>query len=76
MNKTKRERLDTIAQKIHDIAVELEDVLNAEKKYRDNIPENLKESEEYELSDAACDYMKESIYKLEEAELLAIDAQE
>ena len=67
MNKPRRKELDTLIEKINLINEELECVMNDEEEYRDNIPENLQESEKYTKSDEACDSLQTAIDQLEEA---------
>ena len=38
-----------------------------EEEYRDNIPENMQESERYEKADEACDNLSSAVDSLEEA---------
>ena len=44
----------------------LEDLQAEEEEYRDNIPENMQESERYEKADEACDNLSEAVDNLEE----------
>lgn len=60
MNIERRRRLSTVAEK----ATELKDMLTAvreeEEEARDNMPENLQESERYQAMDEACDIISEA----------------
>lgn len=67
MNKPRRKELDVLIEKIHLISEELECVMNDEEEYRDNIPENLQDSEKYTKADEACDSLQEAIDQLEES---------
>lgn len=53
--------------KIQEASEQLESIMDDEVEYRDNMPENLQDSERYELSDSACDSMQEALDNLEEA---------
>lgn len=67
MNKERRKTL----QEIYDIIVEAKDNLSAvcdeETEYKDNMPENLQNSERYETAVAAVDALESAVAALEEA---------
>ena len=44
-----------------------EDVKSEEEEYRDNMPENLLNSERYSMADSACDALSEAVDKISEA---------
>jgi len=67
MNRPRRKELDALVERINLIREDLECVMNDEEEYRDNIPENLQESEKYTKSDEACDSLQAAIDQLEEA---------
>ena len=67
MNNPRRKLLNDIAGKIAELKDELESVMGEEEEYRDNMPENLQNSEKYEMSESACNAMQEALDNLEEA---------
>ena len=58
MNNTRRKKLAHIQDKLREIQDELQELMEEEEEYRDNMPENLQESERYEKADEACDNMQ------------------
>ena len=76
MNRPRRNKLDTLIERINLIREELECVMNDEKEYRDSIPENLQGSKKYTKSDEACDSLQEAIDQLEEVTSSIESAQE
>lgn len=61
MNKQRRHDIDRLISKLQELAGqfdelsnELETIKNEEEEYRDNIPENLQQSEKYQTTDDAC----------------------
>lgn len=66
MNNTRRKSLNEIKEKIDDLRVDLELLLEEEQDYRDNMPENLQGSERYEKADEACDNLSDAVDGLEE----------
>ena len=66
MNKVRRKNLQAIIDQLEELKGSLED-LQAEEEYRDNIPENMQESERYEKADEACDNLSSDVDSLEEA---------
>ena len=67
MNKQRRYKLQKIYEIISDAMENLEILMNEEEEYKDNIPENLQNSERYEKAEEACDNLYEAISNLEEA---------
>lgn len=67
MNKVRRAALREIIDKIADAKDALEILKDEEEEYRDNIPENLQGSEQYQTADEACDALYEAVSQLEEA---------
>ena len=67
MNNSRRKQLEEISSKISDIKDELESVMCDEEEYRDNMPENLRNSERYEQTDAACSEMQDALDSLDSA---------
>jgi hypothetical protein len=66
MNKIRRKNLQAIIDQLEELKGSLED-LQTEEEYRDNIPENMQESERYEKADEACDNLSSAVDSLEEA---------
>lgn len=67
MNALRRKRLAKIFDRIDELKADLEEVLEEEEEYRDNIPENLQGSTRYEIADEACDSIQTAIDALDEA---------
>lgn len=74
MNKMRRKRIDEVISKLQDLQGEIEDITSEEEEYRDNMPENLVNSEKYEAAENACcsldsaySSVEEAVYMLEEA---------
>ena len=53
MNKIRRKSLQAIIDQLEELKGSLEDLQAEEEEYRDNIPENMQESERYEKADEA-----------------------
>jgi len=66
MNRERRNRLQAILGQIEDLKCSVEDILSEEENVRDNIPENLWNSETYERSEAACDNLSEAVSSLDD----------
>ena len=66
MNNVRRKTLNEIRDKIEELRGDLEAVMNEEEDYRDNMPENLQNSERYEKADDACNAMSEAIDMLDD----------
>lgn len=60
MNNIRRKRISNLIVKINMVKEELEDILNEEQDYYDNIPENLLGSERAELSEEAIGLLEEA----------------
>lgn len=67
MNKQRRKTINEIYEKIADLRNLLEEVKGEEEEYRDNMPENLQNSERYYVAEEACDNLDSAISSLEEA---------
>lgn len=67
MNKARRKALDEVISKIEEAKELLENLQAEEEEYRDNMPENLQDSERYEAADAAVDNMSSAVDALDEA---------
>jgi len=67
MNKQRRECVDAIIEKLNDIQSMVNDVLDEESEYRDNIPDNLRNSEKYENAENNCDNLQRAIDSIDEA---------
>ena len=67
MNKIRRAALVEIALKLEDIYNVLVDLAEEEEQYRDNMPENLKQSARYEKSENASSYIGDALESIESA---------
>lgn len=67
MNKFRRKALDALIERIGDIYSELEALADKERDYRDNMPENLQNSERYEAADNAVSSMEDALDNLDSA---------
>ena len=67
MNKIRRKNLQSIIDQLEELKGSLEDLQAEEEEYRDNIPENMQDSERYEKADDACDNLSDAVDSLEEA---------
>lgn len=67
MNKQRRKTINEIYEKIAALRDLLEEVKGEEEEYRDNMPENLQNSERYYVAEEACDNLDSAISSLEEA---------
>ena len=67
MNKARRKQLDEIYSKLEEIKTDLEGVSAEEEEYRDNMPENLQNSERYQVADAAVSELECAVDSLDEA---------
>lgn len=54
MNKERRKRIEDVISKLESLKDEVYEILEEETEYRDNIPENLQQSERYEKADNSC----------------------
>lgn len=66
MNKQRRKTLNQIYDKLAELRDLLEEVKEEEEEYRDNMPENLQNSERYEIAENACDNLDSAVCSLEE----------
>jgi hypothetical protein len=67
MNRIRRKTLNEIYDKLAELRDLLEEVKGEEEDYRDNMPENLQNSERYEIAENACDNMDSAVCSIEEA---------
>ncbi len=67
MNKARRKALSAIIDKLEELKCDLEVLQSEEEEYRDNMPENLQNSERYEVADNACSNMEDAVSYLEDA---------
>lgn len=65
MNKQRRQEIQNIINSIEAIRPDIESVLNDEREYRDNMPENLQSSEKYDIADAAVDNLESATEAIE-----------
>lgn len=66
MNNTRRKEINSIIEQIVDLKNNLENILQDEDDYRDNMPENLWGSKRYEISENASSNLEFAISSLEE----------
>ena len=66
MNKIRRKNLQSIIDQLEGLRDSIEDLQAEEEAYRDNIPENMQDSERYEKADAACSNLSDAVDELEE----------
>ena len=59
MNKIRRSQIEKVIAKIEEAKSELEDILNDEQDYFDNMPESFQGSERGEAAEEAIGYMEE-----------------
>lgn len=67
MNKVRRKRIDEVISKLQDLQSEINDILEEETDYRDNIPENMQQSERYENAENNCDNLQYASDSIDEA---------
>lgn len=67
MNKQRRKTLTDIYDQIAELRDLLEEVKEEEEEYCDNMPENLQNSERYEVAVEACDNLDSALSSIEEA---------
>lgn len=67
MNKERRKSLREIQSKLERLGEDLEALKEEEEEYRDNMPENLQESERYQRADEVCDLLQEALENLDNA---------
>ena len=67
MNKERRKSLREIQSKLERLGEDLEALKEEEEEYRDNMPENLQESDRYQRADVVCDLLQEALENLDNA---------
>ena len=67
MNKERRKSLREIQSKLESLGQDLEALKDEEEEYRDNMPENLQESERYQRADEVCDLLMEALENMDSA---------
>lgn len=69
MNKERRKSLREIQSKLERLGQDLEALKEEEEEeeYRDNVPENLQESDRYQRADEVCDLLQEALGSLDGA---------
>ena len=67
MNKARRKALADIQSKIEELQCLLEDIKDDEEMAKDNMPENLWESERYEMMEEAVSNMEYALDNLQDA---------
>lgn len=70
MNNKRRKTLESISAKIIDACNELREVQSEEEECRDNMPENLQNSDRYMQSEEACDQLAECVDALEDVSMI------
>jgi hypothetical protein len=65
MNRERRKALQDISTQLEELKGCLEDLMEEEEEYRDNIPENLQGSERYERAEEACDNLGSAVDELD-----------
>ena len=66
MNNLRRKRIQAVIDKLSDLKEEIDDIYNEEEEYRDNMPENLMESDRYSKADNAVENLDSSSTSLDE----------
>ena len=74
MNKVRREALAKISDSISDISLQVEDLMNEEQEYLDNMPVSLQGGEKGETASLAIENMQLAIDSLSEASNLLDEA--
>lgn len=67
MNKERRKSLREIQSKLERLGQDLEVLKEEEEEYRDNMPENLQESDRYQRADEVCDLLQEALESMDNA---------
>ena len=65
MNKERRKSLREIQSKLESLGQDLEALKDEEEEYRDNMPENLQESDRYQRADEVCDLLQEALESMD-----------
>ena len=68
MNKTREKKIRKYSSQVMQLIEDLQDVLNAEQEYFDNLSEKQQESEKGENSSAAISELEKAVNSLEEAQ--------
>ena len=66
MNDSRRQALENVKEQLQALQEQLLVILSEEEEARDNIPENMQESERYSKADAACDSIDTAADMLED----------
>ena len=66
MNKGRRSQLDLAIEKLNEAKKIIEDCYSEEESGRDNLPESLADSEQYQKMDDACNAMEDAIDGIDE----------
>lgn len=67
MNKERRKSLREIQSKLDRLGQDLETLKEEEEEYRDNLPENLQESDRFQRADEVCDLLMEALENMDSA---------
>lgn len=67
MNKERRKSLREIQSKLESLGQDLEALKDEEEEDRDNMPENLQESDRYQRADEVCDLLQEALESMDNA---------
>lgn len=59
------QKITVLLQDFEDTKDAIDDILDEEENYRDNIPENLQDGERYNKADRACDYLSSASSHIE-----------
>ena len=65
MNKIRRKALNSIIEQLQELESNIEEIMDEEMEYKDNMPENLQTSEHYEKSEEACSAMQDAIAEID-----------
>jgi vacuolar-type H+-ATPase subunit I/STV1 len=76
MNNTRRKQLSEFKKVIDDLIADITAIQSDEENYRDNIPENLQNSENYTASESALSEMQDALDSLDNASMSLQAAQE
>lgn len=67
MNDTRRKAIKEVMDRLESIKDDLECLIEEEDEYRDNMPDNLRNSERYETSEMDSSYLSEALESVESA---------
>lgn len=76
MNKDRRKRINQAVEMLDQARNILEECMDEEEEYRDNMPENLQGSEKYEVADSNVDCLESAVTGLEDVIDNAMNAAE